>query len=100
MEFYHDELICSILWLIFLHTRIHYTNFSLMYQGTFTLRIQNFCPFSMKFHFKFMFDEAMNTNDFLKTPLAICFDFFALKPFFPNWCHQVWGVAYLQISQC
>ena len=54
----------------------------------------------MKFHFKCMFDEAMDTNDFLKTPLAICFDFFALKPFFPNWCHQVWGVAYLQISQC
>ena len=44
----------------------------------FYFKDSKFSPFSMKFHFKFMFD-------FLKTPLAICFDFSALKPFFPSW---------------
>lgn len=83
---------------IFTHKNTSYQFLSNV-SGYFYFKDSKFSPF-LKFHFKFMFDEAMNTNDFLKTPLAICFDFFALKPFFPNWCHQVWDVAYLQISQC
>lgn len=84
---------------IFTHKNTSYQFLSNV-PGYFHFKDSKFSPFSMKFHFKFMFDEAMNTNDFLKTPLAICFDFSALKPFFPTWCHQVGDVAYLQISQC
>ena len=81
MEFYHYELICSILWFKFLHTRIHHTNFSLMYQGTFTLRIQNFL------HFQWNFISSWWSNEYKwlsQDPTCNLFWFLCFKTFLPK----------------